>query len=193
MADVTPARLNVPLPGTQFRAAVSEFIAQAMAGSVNFINYFQHSEKQFFLNGDYSVVATPQTGVDGLAVFEFDAQIIDVWMFNLVAGSAGTTELDIKLATASGGSFSSIFTTTPKIAFNAGNNAWVGAVNPSIIGPLYNPSPAYSPPAHTTQPVLDGSITNAIPAWSAIRCDLISTQTNPENCGILVHYRPITL
>lgn len=193
MADIEPQRVNVPLPGAQFKAAVSEFIAQAMGGSLNFINYFQHSEKQFFLNGDYSVVAGVQLGVDGLAVFEFDAQIIDVWMFNLVAGSSGTTQLDLKIATTSGGTFTSIFTTKPAISSAAGSNVWVGAVDPSIIGPLYSPSPPYSPPAGTTQPVLDSSLTNAIPAWTAIRLDILTKQNHGENCGILVHYRPITI
>jgi hypothetical protein len=193
MADVNPTRQNIPLPGTQFLAAVSEYIAQSMAGSVNFQNYFAHEEKQFFLNGQYNVGQTlPQLGVDGLAVFEFDAQIIDVWLFNLVAGSSGSTEIDIKVANTSGGSFSSIFTTKPAISYLAGNDAWVGSVDPSLIGPEYSPSPPYSPPSNTTQGVLDGSITNLIPAWSAIRCDLTAVQGGvPENCGILVHYRPI--
>jgi len=195
MADVDPVRQDVPLPGTQFLSAVSEFLAQSIAGSVNFINYFQHSEKQFFLNGFYNVSQSfPQSAVDGMAVFEFNAQIIDVWMFNVIAGLSGTTELDILIADSSGGSFTSIFTTTPKISYQAGNYAWVGAVNPSLIGPNYSPSPSYSPPSNTTQPVLNASITNAIPAWSAIRCDLIQAQgggtSGPQNCGILVHYRP---
>lgn len=190
MSDVTPARQNIPLPGTQFLGAVSEFIAQSMSGSMNFINYFQHSEKQFFLNGPYSVVTTPQIGSDGLAVFEFNATIIDVWMFNLVAGTSGTTELDVKVATASGGAFTSIFTTTPKISFLAGNDTWVGAVDPSLIGPSYSPFPAYVPPANTTQPVLNGAITNAIAAWSAIRVSLLGSQVDAENTGVLIHYRP---
>lgn len=192
MADVDPVRQNIPLPGTQFLGAVSEFIAQSMAGSVNFQNYFAHECKAFFMNGLYNVGQTlPQTGVDGLQIFEFNAQIIDVWAFNLVAGSSGSTTFDIKVATSSGGSFSSIFTTKPSISYLAGNNAYVGAVNPSLIGPEYSPSPSYSAPSNTTQAVLDSSVTNAIAAWSAIRCDFTAVQGgSPENCGVLVHYRP---
>jgi len=188
MADVTPSRINLPLPGTQFRAAVSEYIAQTLAGAVNFQNYFAYAQKEFFINGNYSVVTAPQYGVDGLAVFEFDAQIIDVWMFNLVAGTAGTTELDIQIATSPGGSFTSIFTTTPKISYTAGDNVWVGAPTSATIGPAFT-YPAYSPPSGTTAPVLNAGVTTLIPAFTAVRLDILSSQTNPQNAGILLHYR----
>jgi hypothetical protein len=193
MADITPVRQNIPLPGSQFLAAVSEYFAQSAGGSVNFQNYFAHEIKEFFLNGPYNVgQSLPQVGVDGLAVFEFNAQIVDVWLFNLVAGSSGNTSIDLKLATSPGGSFSSIFTTPPVINFAAGNNVWVGSVNPSLVGSLYSPSPPYSPPANTTQGVLNSGLTNLVPAWSALRCDLLSVQGgSPQNCGILVHYRPV--
>lgn len=189
--DVPPLRSNIPIPGVQFRAAVSEYLAQSLAGTMNFINYFQHSEKQFFLNGPYSLAPTvPQIGVDGLAVFEFNAQIIDVWMFNLVAGTSGSTSLDLQIATASGGSFTSIFTTLPAISWQAGNNTWVGTPNPALIGSAYTP-PTYTPPLNTTQPVLNSALTNLIPAGTAIQCNLQSVQAGGENTGILVHYRPV--
>lgn len=190
MADVLPIRQTIPIPGSQYLSAVSENLVQSVAGLNNFLAYFQHSEKQFFLNGGYSLVAAPQTGVDGLAVFEFNAQIIDVWMFNMTAGTSGTTTLDCLVATSSGGTFSSIFTTTPSISYQAGNNVWVGAVNPTLIGNQYSPSPSYAAPANTTQPVLNATITNSIAAWSAIRVDMLAAQAGGQNCGLLVHYRP---
>lgn len=192
MADITPLRVNLPLPGTQFRSAVSEFLIQSLGESINFINYFQHSEKQFFINGPYGTVVTsfPVAAVDGLVVWNFNAQLISAWMFNIVAGSSGTTELDIKVATSSGGSFSSIFTTTPKIQSTAGNNAWVGNPTQISVGGSYTP-PSYTAPAHTTAPVFNTSITNSIAAYSAMRLDLISAQSGAENTGILLHYRPI--
>jgi len=174
---ITPARNSIYIEGSQFRSAVSEDLVQRLGSSINFINAYQHSEKQFFINGPYGRVATvPVTAVDGLAVFEFNATIIDVWMFNITAGSAGTTELDLKIATTSGGAFTSIFTTTPKITSAAGNNAWVGA-----------PGGAYTPPSGTTAPVL-GTVN--INAYTAIRLDLLQAQTGGQNCGLIVHYRP---
>lgn len=192
MADVNPVRSNIALPGTQFLAAVSEFIAQSMSGSVNFQNYFAHEQKAFFLNGGYNVgQSTPQVGVDGFAVFEFQAQIIDVWLFNLIAGTSGSTSIDVQIATGNPiGSFASIFTTLPAISYLAGNNVWVGSPSPSLIGPAYNPT-AYTPPSNTTQGVLNASNTTTIPAYSGIYCNLQSVQGgSPQNCGIIIHYRP---
>lgn len=187
---VTPTRTLVYTPGAQFRSAVSEDLIQRIAGLQNFISLYQHSEKQFFLNGPYDIVTPPLTALDGLTVFEFDATIIDVWMFNIVAGSAGTTELDIKMATTSGGAFSSIFSTTPKITSAAGNNAWVG--NPSVwtTGTAVQDA-TYTVPTGCTRPVLSGGgQTLNVDKHSALRLDILQAQTGGQNCGLLVHYIP---
>jgi hypothetical protein len=174
---VTPARKLIYTIGAQFRSAVSEELIQRLAGVSNFINLYQHSEKQFFINGAYPNAPYPVTGVDGLAVFEFDAEIIDVWMFNMVAGAGGQTELDLKVSPTPGSPFVSIFSTTPKISSLAGNQVWVGA-----------PGGAYVPPANTTAPVIS---TVNVDAGSAIRLDLLDSQgPGAENCGLIVHYRP---
>jgi hypothetical protein len=187
---VTPSRTLVYSPGAQFKSAVSENLIQRIAGLQNFISLYQHSEKQFFLNGPYSILAPPLVGMDGLAVFEFDATIIDVWMFNLVAGSAGTTELDLKISTASGGSFTSIFSTTPKITSAAGNNAWVG--NPSVwTSGVAVQDGTYTVPTGCTRPVLTGGgQTLNVNKHTAIRLDILQAQTDGQNCGLLVHYYP---
>jgi hypothetical protein len=187
---VTPSRTLVYTPGAQFRSAVSEELIQRISGLQNFISLYQHSEKQFFLNGPYDIKTPPQTALDGLTIFEFDATIIDVWMFNLVAGSSGTTELDIKMATTSGGTFTSIFSTTPKITSAAGNNAWVG--NPSVWttgSPVQDGT--YTVPTGCTRPVLTGGgQTLDVNKRSALRVDILQAQTGGQNCGLLVHYIP---
>jgi hypothetical protein len=190
MSLVTPQKVLIYNAGAQYRAAVSEDLIQRISGLQNFIGLYQHSEKQFFLNGPYSFTATPQTGADGLTIFEFDATIIDVWMFNLVAGTSGTTELDIKMATTPGGAFTSIFSTTPKITSAAGANRWVG--NPSIwTSGLPVVDSTYTPPSGCTKPVLTGGgQTLNVNKYSALRLDLISAQVGGENCGLLVHYVP---
>ena len=192
MADVIPVRNNIPIPAVQFLAAVSENLAQTLAAESNFINYFQLDEKRFVCNGNYGGAVTPFLAVDGISPFEFNSQIIDAWLVIRTAGTAGSTSIDVQLATTPGGSFTSIFTTIPSISWQAGDYTWVGSVNPSLVGPQYNPMPAYSAPANTTAGILNTTITNAIPAWSAIRADLISVQTgNPFTCEMVVRYRPI--
>jgi len=192
MSDLTPKRRNTQLEGCRFQSAVSENLAQTIAADNNFINYFQMMDKRFNFNGGYGSVALPITAADGLDVFEFNSQIIDVWLFVRVAGSSGTTGIDIEVADTPAGPWTSIFTTTPKITSTAGSYVWVGAVNPSLVGPAYNPSPSYAPPVGTTQGVLNSSITNLITAWSAIRCNLSTAQGgSPDGCGVLIRYRPV--
>jgi hypothetical protein len=174
MADLTPSRKNLQVEETRFRSAVSESIVQKAGSSINFINERQHSEKQFFINGNYSAISLPFIAIDGYTFFQFDAEIIDVWMFIQFAGSGGTTELDIKRATTPGGSFSSIFSTTPKISSLAGDGIWIH------VGSSF---------PNTTAPVLALSQVNA---GDALRCDLIQAQSGAtvNGCGIVVHYRP---
>ncbi len=195
MADINPVRKNIPLQGAQSLSAVSENLIQTLGAENNFINYFQVMDKRFNFNGLYGEAPSyPIIAADGLDVFEFDSQIIDVWLFVRVAGSSGTTEIDIQVADTPAGPWVSIFTTTPKISFNAGSYTWVGAVNPSIVGSAYNPSPSYAAPSNTVAGVLNTAVTNARPKWSAMRCNLTTAQGgSPDGCGVLLRYRPITI
>lgn len=173
MADVTPLRRTPQVEEFAYKEAVSEAVLIKMAQSVAFINAYQHSEKQFFLNGKYNSVSAPQYAVDGLVVFEYDAEILNAYMFHHIGGSDGTTTLDIKRATSPGGAFSSIFSTTPKITSSASDYVWIG-VGDSVSG--------------CTAPVL--SVTE-VSAGDALRVDLLAAQTGDvENCGIIIHYRP---
>ena|SRR5581483_4490218 len=191
--DITPQRVNIPLAAAQFRAAVSEYLAQSLGAQQNFINYFQHSEKQFFINGPYSIATLPVNGIDGMTVFEFQAQIIDVWMFNLVAGMSSSTQLDILVAGSSGtafGSWTSIFSTKPSISSSATAPTWVACSNPQGGGSAYTP-PSYTAPSGTTQGVLNTSVSGLIAPYTGIRCDLISAMPGGQNCGAVVLYRPV--
>ena len=191
MAIVTGSRSLIYAPGAQFRSAVSENLIQRIGAMQNFIALYQHSEKQFFLNGPYSILTPPQTALDGLVIFEWDATIFDVWMFNIVNGIAGTTELDLKLATTSGGAFSSIFSTTPKITSAAGNNAWVGKPITYDSSGAATADGTYVTPTGCTKPVLTGGgQTLNVSKGSAMRLDILQAQTGGQNCGVLVHYYP---
>ncbi len=168
----------IQLEEARFRYAISEALAQKLGGSINFINEKQHSEKKWVINGAYQGAATPFLGLDGLLVAEFDMEIFNVWMFNHDAGGSGTTELDIKTATAPGGSYSSIFTTTPKVTSAAAAFSYIG-VGDTVSG--------------CTAPVLAaGALT--IVAGSALRCDILSVMGGvPKTCGLIAHYRPVSL
>lgn len=178
MAVIVPPKRNlIYIAGAQFLGAVSEELIQRQGGVSNFISLYQYTEKQFFANGRYGIMSSyPQTGVDGLVFFEFNIEIINAWAFNLVPGTGGTTELDIKRATTPGGTFTSIFSTTPKFTSSAPAYSWAdwqGKV---------------TPPAGVTAPVVSTANLNA---GDALRLDILTAMTgNPENTGILITYRP---
>lgn len=176
MADITAIRINIPLPGAQYRAAVSESLIQNLGSSINFINDFQHNTRDWYINGPYNVVTPPQTFVDGMQFMLFNSTILDAYMFVEFAGSGGTTELDVLRATTPGGSFTSIFTTKPAILSTAGNAIWIH-VGSSV--------------ANTTAPVLDSSQT-AVNAGDAFRLDLTQSQTGDTvaGAGLVLFFRP---
>lgn len=174
MAIVPPVRKNVELPETVFRAAVSESTAQKLGASINFINAYQHSEKQWFVNGQYNLLTIPFTAIDGLVLMEFNAEIIDAFLFVRAAGSSGSTEMDVQYATTPGGAFTSIFSTKPAINYAAGDYAW------TYVGAAFS---------NTTAPVLSTSLLNA---KMVLRANITSAQsgTTAKGCGLVLHYRP---
>lgn len=176
MTMVTPAKRLIDILEVKYRASVSESTNSKIAAMLNFISLYNHQEKQFFLNGPYSIIAVPQYQLDGMTVFQFDAEIFNVYMFNLVAGSSGTTELDCRIKPQASGAFTSIFSTRPKITVAAGNAKWVG------VGDVV---------ANTTAPILtSGSDPLEVSAGDALVLDLIDAQVGGQNCGLLIHYRP---
>ena len=176
MSDLPPLKRNIQIEEARFRFSVSESLFQKVGQSLNFVNDRQHSEKEFFLNGLYAG-AVGTTAIDGAMFFQFDAQIIDVFMWSRTQGSGGTTELDIKVKSSpTGGSWNSIFTTTPKFTSGAGVQTW----NSTTIA---NPG--------STQPILNTTFTDTITAGTAMRMDLVQAMSGtPRNAAIVVHYKP---
>ena len=159
MSDLPEQRVFIQTESARFRSAVSESLLQTVGKMANFLGKRNHQEKQFFINGPYGIATVPATALDGLTFFQFDAEIIDVWAFNLVPGSSGTTEIDIKIADP-GGSFTSIFSTTPKFTSASASNSWVDALG------------IVPPGSGVTAPVL--SVTN-VDAGQALRLDLFTS------------------
>ena len=173
MTELSQTRSNIHVEETQFIYGLSEALFQKVGKSINFINEKQYAEKQWFVNGDYSGLVLPYLAIDGLAPVKYDMTIIDAFMFASEVGGAGTTELDIKVATASGGAFATIFSTTPKIAVAAGDYSFV------FVG---------GSGAGLTAPVIG---TADIDAGSALRMDVIQSMTgSPRGAGIVLMYRP---
>jgi len=159
----------------KYRAAVSESTWYKIGGTLNFLLNRNHQEKAFYLNGSYSGWAVPRTFADGISIFEYDAEIFNVYIYNVNAGSSGITEIDLKLKPQLSGAFTSVFTTTPKIDYRAGT-AWAG------IGDTIN---------YCTAAVLtSGASPLQVNKGDAIAIDLVSSQVGASNCGLIVHYRP---
>jgi len=163
---------------TKFRYAGSESIMQKMGKSINFINTYQFDTWMFPLNGPYDIVSDPQLSAAGLYIVPtgISLEIFDVAMWNVVAGTSGTTELDVLYTLTSGGSFTSIFTTTPKIAFGAGDNAYVqtGGSGTGLTAPVLTSTPL------------------TIPSGAALRLDKLSSQVGGENAGLTLFFRPVS-
>lgn len=188
--DLTAARRLIQEEETRYRAAVSEAVAQKMGQTMNFISKRQYDVKDFRLNGPYDIVAAPQFAVDGIYVFPFDVEIINLTIYNFVPGSSGTTELDLKRATSSGGSWSSIFSVTPKITSAATDPDGAYGLSYDIVdGTLGQTWNLNTPGTGVTM----GQLTSApfnVDKGDAIRVDKITHMTGAQNCGLLVYFRP---
>lgn len=178
MAILPDDQQNIYSEETKFRAAVSEATMQKVGSAINFINNKYLLQKMFYLNGRYEKAnGLPFLGVDGMDGYPYNIEVVDVMFFNNTALTSGTLELNIQYATSSGGAFTSIFTTTPKLTSAASNFAYVYASSPST-------------PTGMTKPVLTGT-TVAIPARSAIRCSLVQKGVGGQNCGVIVFYKVV--
>lgn len=174
MAQLPGERKLIFQEDIRYKAGVSEGVGTKLGNIANFISLYQHSDKQFFINGFYEVFAG-QTFIDGLVSFTFAAEIFDIVVFNAVVGTSGTTEIDVKYSPSVGSAFTSIFTTTPKITTAAANDIWF-RVGSSLTGT--------TAPVATTFPF-------QVAANSAMRIDLVQAMPNGQNCGVILHYRPV--
>jgi hypothetical protein len=181
MTNIVGARKNIQEEEVRYKSSVSEAVGFKLGASINFINERQYDTKAFYLNGPYWTRGAPQYAVDGAICILFDCEIVGCAMFNMIAGTSGTTTLDIRRYTASntpsGGA--SIFSTKPSISYNAGNYAFVFK--------RFSDNQTLENPSWTTLPVL--STTN-LDAGDMLVADLLTTQNGAENCGVILFVRP---
>lgn len=117
---VTPSRENLRVGDVSYKRALSEAIFTRVAAQNNFINAYQTDYHSFFLNGSYAVTSG-LFGYDGAYTCFYNSEIVGVSIWNAVAGTSGTTDLDIYWIDQSGVNQGSIFSTTPKIDSTASN------------------------------------------------------------------------
>ena len=179
MTDITEQRINIQQEETAYRASVSEATATRIGSSINFINKRQFDLHEFKLNGPYGPFS-PLTGADGLYIFPSNGEIVAVGGYSLIAGSGGSTTLDIHRLTSPGVDVGSIFSTLPSFASSSGDDAYF----------LYDFLNATTVKTGTgvTLPVLSTTNFNA---GDALRIDLDAAQSGgPENCGLTIYFRP---
>lgn len=175
MTDLPPVRKNLTVQETDFRYATAESFAKKTGKSINFVNEKQFSEKSFYGNGTYPATGVNETAFDGLFVFPFDCEIFFVNMFNVIAGSGGTTTLDILRAPVGSSTFTTIFSTKPAIASTAGNFAriFTGGSGTGLTAPVLSANPFL------------------ITLGDCVRIDFTGKQTgNAQNCGLNLIFRP---
>jgi hypothetical protein len=117
---------------------------------------------RFTANGFYRV----GDGVDGSVVLPYNFQIVNAYVASDGAGTSGTTEVDIQFQSAPGGSWTSIFSTTPKFTSTAAAGAYTQVLP--------------TPPVQTgvTAPVLSATTLNA---GGRIRMRLVSVMAGGSN------------
>ena len=158
---------------------VNQSTWRKIGGMINFLGHRTHEVKRFTINGAFGQLPAgqyPFTFVDGVHVFEFDAEIFNIWTYNKVAGGAGITELDLKTSPVGSLIWTSILSTTAKIlpTAAAGIRFKLGDVATGV-----------------TAPVINGAVPFNVNAGDAIRMDLI-TAVNGVNggAGMIIHFRP---
>lgn len=180
MADITPQRENIDEELANFNSALSEAFFFLLGGAINFINDRQYDTWSFFLNGRYDKAAGT-TGLEGLHVFQFDAEIIGISFGNLVSGSSGTTTLDIHKIDGGGTDQGSIFTTKASIASTSSNNAYAAE---NFLTATTQTSTGLTLPAF-----LDDAA-RQFNQFDALRIDIDSVMAEAENAFINIHFRP---
>lgn len=114
MSDIPSERKMIQIEETKPQAAVTESVMSRVGAGINFINKAHFYVKEFCLNGKYNITV-PNLSVDGAFTYPFAFEIVEIVVkAGSVIGSSGTTEVDLKWKQEVGGSYVSIFSTTPK-------------------------------------------------------------------------------
>lgn len=178
MPEISPARNNIFTESVQYKSSVSESIGNRIGASINFINTRQYDTHQFNFNGRYAL-GVGVVGADGIFPILFNMEIVGLTMFNRVAGTSGTTEVDIDWLNGSNSNQGTIFSVTPKMASTAPNLAYLirdelNSVNIEL-------------PTGATAPTF---IKTEFDAGDALLIEIVSAMSDAEDLSVLIHFRP---
>lgn len=179
MATITPARKNITVEETRYRASISEATMNKFGGAVNFVNERQNDKHAWHLNGPYSL-GVGSTGPDGIFPCLFNMEIVGFAYFNGKTGSSGTTTIDIRKLDGAGVDVGSIFSTLPSVDSTAANNS-------TTIYDVINATTISSPTGHT----LGVLSTTQFNAGDVLRLDLNAAMIGANNFQFLIFFRPI--
>jgi hypothetical protein len=96
---------NVQIDNSTIKIVSSQLVAQV-----------GDKEHGWELNGSYGNLTFPQTNIDAIFFAQQAITITAAWIYGSTNGTSGITEFDIKTKSSPSGSWSSIFSTTGKIA-----------------------------------------------------------------------------
>jgi hypothetical protein len=176
---VTPFFTDMFVEDINYNAANSEGTAGKMAGIMQFIKETYLLRFEFGAQGPYSSIVTfPVLGHGMSEPFPFDAFIHNVWVISNLKGTSGTTEVDIKLKSLGGSTWTSIFSITPKFLSTSHDEDMIDALGKVTTVPI-----------GVTRPVLTGTPFN-VNAGDRLRFDLISAMIGASDLSVKVDYRP---
>lgn len=177
MSDIPPVKQTIQIESSQTRDPVGESLVQALGGDVNILLLSETYSHTWKMNGPIKQF-NGQLGVDGIFSFRkgYTYEIIDVIMYGETMGASGTVEIDLKYSTFPSGTWTSIFSTTPKITSSAAAYTTIG-VGDTVSG--------------ATAPILTSAPNPlAMSAKTRIRMDIISMQAGtPKDFGIEIIYQ----
>ena len=174
MADIVSERKMIQQEETAADAALTESVLSRLGGGINFINTRHLYTQKFNVNGVYAN-ATPSLGIDGDFTYPFNFEIISVRVkIGNAQGTSGTSEVDLKWRSENSGTYTSIFSTTPKWDSTA---AVESTIRNGITATGWTP------------PVLSKTTFNA---YDSIRLDLLTSQLgSPNGFQVTIFVLPI--
>lgn len=182
MASILPpARNNFFLEQLDFKSGLSEALFFRLGQQNNFNNQRFYVRASFRLN-EIITGLDGEVNLDGLEFTPFNAEVFEVFVYQGTAGS-GVTEFDIEESTDNGATWTSIFSTRPKIESTASDNLFfkIGDTDPSFTAPVLSGT--------TTSPI-DSKTVKELDAGTALRLNVITSQDNAANAGIVIYMRP---
>lgn len=177
MSNINPVRTIIQSEEVSYASAVSSGTGTRLGQGLNFHNTNQIQVYQWVLNGRYGRNSGPQSGVDAAQAIWRNCEIIGFFMFSSVAGSSGTTDIDIRRFTASGVS-ASIFTQRPTLTNAAGDEAYMMS--------WYDPTNVIENPSGSGFPLF---VSRNLDAGDALVLDFVTRQVDAESLTIQIATR----